>query len=54
MNAFVRKSLWELFKGLVSGIVTLIVFLTLLKQTQKVSANTSEETAPNACQKQLP
>ena len=46
MNAFVRKSLWELFKGLVSGIVTLIIFLTLLKQTQKVSANTSEVTDP--------
>ena len=53
-RAFIRQSLWELFKGLFSGVIAILVFLAFLKHTQKIPKRTSEHAAPETCQEQLP
>lgn len=54
VNTFIRASLWEIFKGLFSGVVAILVFLAFLKHTQKIPKRTSEHAAPETCQEQLP
>lgn len=53
-RAFIRQSLWELFKGLFSGVIAILVFLTFLKYTNKIPQDASKNTTSEACQEQLP